>query len=96
MKGLATKWGEEDTMRLHAEHIANGMLVPSELEQLKGLEGPGAEEKFLEAMHDHHEGAILMTQDEVKNGHYQPLKDAAQKMIEVQTAEMREIEELLR
>lgn len=95
MKGLATKWGEEDTMQLHAQHIANGMIVPSELEQLRSLDGSEAEQTFLELMHSHHEGAILMTQDEVQNGHHQPLRDAAQKMIEVQTAEMREMENLM-
>lgn len=95
MKGLAAAWGEEEMMAQHAQHIANGMIIPSELEQLRVMDGPEAEKTFLKLMHSHHEGAILMTQDEVQNGHHQPLKDAARKMIDVQTAEMKEMETLL-
>lgn len=36
-----------------------------------------------------------MTQDQIDNGGYQPLIDLAQQMIDIQTAEMREMEQLL-
>ena len=46
-------------------------------------------------MHFHHAGAVAMTQDEIDNGGYKPLVDLAQQMIDVQTAEMHEMEQLL-
>jgi uncharacterized protein (DUF305 family) len=46
-------------------------------------------------MHFHHQGAIAMTHDQIDNGGYQPLVDLAQQMIDIQTAEMHEIEQLL-
>ncbi|MDU0478944.1 DUF305 domain-containing protein [Staphylococcus chromogenes] len=95
MKGLANEWGAQKTMEHHSSHIANGMITPQQMKQLESLEGAGAEETFLKLMHSHHDGAVAMTQDEVDNGRYQPLRDAAQTMINVQTAEMKEMEQLL-
>lgn len=46
-------------------------------------------------MHYHHAHVIEMTQDEVARGGYTPLKEMAQEMVDVQTAEMKEMEDLL-
>lgn len=46
-------------------------------------------------MHFHHNHVIKMTQDEVDSGGYEPLREMAKEMIDVQTAEMGEMEELL-
>ncbi|WP_054951888.1 DUF305 domain-containing protein [Flaviflexus massiliensis] len=45
--------------------------------------------------HFHHQGGIAMTHDQIDNGGYQPLVDLAQQIIDIQTAEMHEIEQLL-
>ena len=82
-------------MELHSTHIANGMFQPEQLEQFSTLTGEELRTAFLEMMHFHHEHVIKMTQDEVEHGGYAPLREMAQEMIEVQTAEMAEMEELL-
>ena len=95
MVDWAEQWDQHDLMEQHSQHIANGMITPEQLDQLKTLEGEDADTLFLQLMHSHHAGAIAMTQDQIDNGGYQPLVDLAQQMIDVQTAEMREMEQLL-
>lgn len=95
MVDWAEQWNQQDLMEHHAQHIANGMITPEQLDQLKILEGEEADTLFLQLMHSHHAGAVAMTQDQIDNGGYQPLVDLAQQMIDVQTAEMREMEQLL-
>ena len=95
MVDWAEQWNQQDVMRQHANHIANGMLTPQQLNQLKTLTGEEADTLFLQLMHFHHEGAVAMTQNQINNGGYQPLVDLAQQMIDVQTAEMHEMERLL-
>lgn len=95
MVDWAEQWDQHDLMEQHSQHIANGMIAPEQLDQLKTLEGEEADTLFLQLMHSHHAGAVAMTQDQIDNGGYQPLVDLAQQMIDVQTAEMREMEQLL-
>ena len=95
MVGWADDWDQHDLMAHHAPHIANGMITPEQMDQLESLEGEKADTKFLQLMHFHHEGAIAMTQDQIDHGGYQPLVDLAQHMVDIQTAEMREMEDLL-
>ena len=95
MVDWAEQWDQHDLMEQHSQHIANGMITPEQLDQLKTLEGEEADTLFLQLMHSHHAGAVAMTQDQIDNGGYQPLVDLAQQMIDVQTAEMREMKQLL-
>lgn len=95
MVDWAEQWDQHDLMEHHGKHIANGMITPEQMDQLKTLEGEEADTLFLQLMHSHHAGAVNMTQDQIDNGGYQPLVDLAQQMIDVQTAEMREMEQLL-
>ena len=95
MVGWADDWDQHDLMAHHAPHIANGMITPEQMDQLESLEGEKADTKFLQLMHFHHAGAIAMTQDQIDHGGYQPLVDLAQHMVDIQTAEMREMEDLL-
>lgn len=95
MVDWAEQWDQHDLMEQHSQHIANGVITPEQLDQLKTLEGEEADTLFLQLMHSHHAGAVAMTQDQIDNGGYQPLVDLAQQMIDVQTAEMREMEQLL-
>lgn len=95
MVGWADDWDQHDLMAHHAPHIANGMITPEQMDQLESLEGEKADTKFLQLMHFHYEGAIAMTQDQIDHGGYQPLVDLAQDMVDIQTAEMREMEDLL-
>lgn len=95
MVGWADDWDQHELMAHHAPHIANGMITPEQMDQLESLEGEKADTKFLQLMHFHHEGAIAMTQDQIDHGGYQPLVELAQQMVDIQTAEMREMEDLL-
>lgn len=96
MRAWADEWGIQKDMDLHSNHIANGMFQPEELEEFSSLKGDQLRTTFLEMMHYHHKHVIEMTQGEIQNGAYAPLREMAQDMVDVQTAEMREMEDLLR
>lgn len=95
MVGWADAWEQDERMAHHARHIANGMLTPEQMTQLRSLEADEADTLFLQLMHFHHEGAIAMTQDQIDSGGYQPLVDLAQQMVDIQTEEMEEMEQIL-
>lgn len=95
MRAWADEWGIDKDMEHHSTHIANGMFHPEQLEQFEALRGDELRTAFLEMMHFHHNHVIKMTQDEVDRGGYEPLREMAKEMIDVQTAEMGEMEELL-
>lgn len=95
MADWVDQWDQDEVMAKHAQHIADGMLTPEQMDQLEALEGEEADTLFLQLMHSHHAGAIPMTKDQIDNGGYQPLVDLAQQMLDVQTAEMDEIEQIL-
>lgn len=95
MRAWADEWGIEKDMEHHSTHIANGMFHPEQLEQFEALRGDELRTAFLEMMHFHHNHVIKMTQDEVDRGGYEPLREMAQQMVDVQTAEMGEMEEML-
>lgn len=94
MTTWADAWGIDADMELHSHHIANGMVTPDAMADFALLEGEELRISFLELMYIHHDEVIRMTRDEVDNGGYPPLQDLAGEMIEVQTAEMREMEQL--
>lgn len=96
MRAWADEWGIQKDMDFHSNHIANGMFQPEELEEFSSLKGDQLRTTFLEMMHYHHKHVIEMTQGEIQNGAYAPLREMAQDMVDVQTAEMREMEDLLR
>ncbi len=104
MLGWADAWGLDDLMQMHSVHVANGMLTSDQMGSLERLADAStgdatvvgeAEKTFLELMHSHHEGAIAMTQGEIEGGGHVGLRDLAQVMVDVQTAEMAEIDALL-
>ena len=95
MVAWATDWDELALLEMHSVHIANGMLEPEQMDALAALTGPDVERRFLEEMRAHHVGAIAMTEDQVANGGYGELRDLAQQMIDVQTAEVAEMDALL-
>lgn len=95
MRAWADEWGIQDDMEMHSKHIANGMFQPAELEDFARLRGDELRTTFLEWMHYHHAHVIAMTSDEVQNGAYGPLQDMAAEMVDVQTREMQEMEDLL-
>ncbi|SMG05738.1 Uncharacterized conserved protein, DUF305 family [Corynebacterium pollutisoli] len=94
MNALADQWRIDADMDLHSHHIANGMVSPGVFDTYAALEGEELRTRFLELMHFHHAEVIAMTRDQVDNGGYAPLRDMAAEMIDVQTAEMAEMEQM--
>src|SRR5690625_5286588 len=95
MDGWAEQWDQHDLMAHHAPHIPNGMNSPEQLDQLDTIAGEEPDTRYLKMMHLHHEDAIAMTNDQIDNGGYQPQVDLAKQKIDIQTAEMNEIEHIL-
>lgn len=95
MRAWANEWGIEANMEHHSHHIANGMFYPEELAKFRELRGEELRTTFLEWMHYHHAQVIAMTQGEVDGGAYEPLRQMGREMIDVQTSEMKEMEDIL-
>lgn len=95
MLGWVDDWGQAPLLEQHSEHIANGMVTPERMAALAAAGGSEVEGIFLEEMISHHVGAIAMTQDQIDNGGYTALRELAQQMIDVQTAEVAEMTQLL-
>src|SRR5699024_11742857 len=90
MVDWAEQWDQHDLMAHHAPHIANGMTTPEQLDQLERLADGEGDTQILQLRHFHHQRAIAMTEAQIYNGGYQPLLDLAQRMIDIQTADMHE------
>ena len=71
-----------------------GMLTEEEMSVLSGLSGAEFDKSFLEAMIEHHEGAIQMTQM-IADSSNPEVAELAQAIIESQTAEIAQMKELL-
>lgn len=71
-----------------------GMLSEEEMSVLSGLSGAEFDKSFLEAMIEHHEGAIQMTQMIVDSSNSE-VAALAQAIIESQTAEIAQMKEML-
>lgn len=49
--------------------------------------------RFIDMMIPHHEGAILMAQDALKNSNHQEIRDLAQKIIDAQKKEIEQLKQ---
>jgi uncharacterized protein (DUF305 family) len=101
MSGWLTSWGEQVPAEgamdhsMHGMHGMKGMMSAEEMERLEKSSGKAFDTAFMELMIKHHEGAVAMAEEEQKNGAYQPAKDMADAIITSQTAEIRQMNELL-
>lgn len=89
--GLDTDLGGMDGM----DHGSDGMMSDQDMAALEAAPGPEASELFLTQMIQHHAGAIVMAQQELDNGRDRDVLDLAQQIIDAQTAEIAEMEQLL-
>lgn len=62
--------------------------------ELAGLSGREFDQRFLELMIAHHEGAVTMAEDELADGQNPQARELAQKIIDDQQAEITEMEQL--
>lgn len=105
MADWLTDWDQPvpETMRDHANahggHMEDsdmpGMMSAEELDDLAAASGPAFQEMWLEMMVEHHEGAVEMAEDEVSEGEYADAVELAEDIIESQTAEIEQMEQML-
>jgi uncharacterized protein (DUF305 family) len=78
----------------HSGHSMGGMLTKEEFSKLESSSGVTFDTLFLEGMIVHHEGAIDMAQM-IKNTTTQEVNSFGLSVVEVQSAEIREMKEIL-
>ncbi len=72
-----------------------GMMSPAEMDALKNAQGVEASKLFLTGMIKHHQGALTMAQDEVKNGQFPDAVAMAESILESQQKEIDTMNQIL-
>lgn len=72
-----------------------GMLTDDQLDELAEAEGAEFDRLFLTGMIEHHQGAVTSSETVLEEGASEEVKQLARDIIEVQEAEIAEMEELL-
>jgi len=72
-----------------------GMLSPEGIEQLEQARGPGFEQRWLEMMIEHHEGAVEMAQAEQEDGVHTDAVKLAERVESTQTDRIDTMKQLL-
>lgn len=65
-----------------------GMATPEQLAELRGADGPAAEQLFLALMIDHHEGGVAMARSALDLADHPAVRRLAQAVVDSQTAEI--------
>ena len=76
--------------------MMDGMLSPAEMQELKDAQGVEADKLFLAGMIKHHEGAITMAQNEIKNGEFPEAIELSKAIVESQQKEIDTMNEILK
>lgn len=76
-------------------HMMKGMLTQDELDELAALRGADFDRRWLEAMIAHHEGAIEMADDVLRDGSNSQIRDLATDVVETQRDEIELMQSLL-
>ncbi|WP_454850169.1 DUF305 domain-containing protein [Promicromonospora soli] len=95
--GWLEAWGEDTDGMAGMDHSGmdmEGMTQEEVMAHLETLEGAEFDASFLEHMIAHHEGAVTMSEAEVQDGANQDAIALAETIIEDQTAEIAEMEQL--
>lgn len=66
----------------------DGMMSPAQMDALENATGVEASKLFLTGMIKHHEGALTMAQDEIKNGQFPEAVAMAKSILESQQKEI--------
>lgn len=69
-------------------HSMPGLMTPQQMTELTGLSGAAFDKMWLQMMVEHHQGAVTMANDELKNGTNADAKAMAQAIITTQQAEI--------
>lgn len=98
MQGWLEAWGVEAGDAGHGGHGGaggDGMMSEEDMAALEQAEGAEASRLFLEQMIVHHQGAVEMAEAELDGGQHPDALELAQQVIDAQTAEIAEMQELL-
>ncbi len=76
--------------------MMDGMLSPAEMQALQNAQGVEANKLFLTGMIKHHEGAITMAQDNIKNGQFPEAIELSKAIVESQQREIAAMNEILK
>ena len=76
--------------------MMDGMLSAAEMQALKDAQGVQADTLFLTGMIKHHEGAITMAQNEIKNGEFPEAIELSKAIVESQQKEIDTMNEILK
>ncbi|MCW2134058.1 DUF305 domain-containing protein [Arthrobacter sp. VKM Ac-2550] len=93
MTGWLQAWGEP--MEMSGDHAMEGMMSPDDLAALETAQGDEAARMFLTQMIAHHEGAIVMAEEEVDNGKNADAVALAEAVVADQSAEIEKMKDLL-
>jgi uncharacterized protein (DUF305 family) len=97
LQSWLTEWAADmpDMDSMEGMDHGGGMMSEDDMAALEAATGAEASRLFLEQMTMHHEGAIEMAQDEVDNGQNPDAVAMAQTIVDTQTAEIAQMQELL-
>jgi uncharacterized protein (DUF305 family) len=98
MQSWLSQWGVPTmpmTPGSMAGHDVSGMMSEQDMNDLKSADGVEASKLFLTQMIAHHQGAITMGTDEIKNGQYPPAVSMAQSIVTGQQQEITEMQGIL-
>ncbi|MDO5737391.1 MAG: DUF305 domain-containing protein [Propionibacteriaceae bacterium] len=79
----------------HGGMDMNGMSQEEVMAELEQKTGPDFDTQFLTAMIAHHEGAVVMSEEELTDGLNPEALDLAQAIIDAQQSEIQEMQQLL-
>lgn len=79
----------------HSMGEDDGMVSEANLEKLRQAEADEGTTLYLEQMVAHHEGAVEMAEVELSDGRFAQAKDMAQRIVDSQTAEIEQMNDLL-
>ena len=97
MKAFLTSWKERltgDSSDHHSDQMS-GMLSAEDLKKLSSLRGAEFDRAWMTDMIEHHEGAIEMAKDVLKDGKDSAVKALANLVATVQDSEILEMKKLL-
>ncbi|CAM5563437.1 hypothetical protein STENM36S_03306 [Streptomyces tendae] len=98
LSGWLASWGEDvpaEGAMDHSTHDMGGMMTGEEMTELENSSGKAFDTAFTQMMIKHHEGAVEMARTEQADGAYGPAKKIAGEIIDSQSAEIEQMNELL-
>ena len=98
MKSFLTAWGREpmgDGMGGMDHGGDDGMATDAEMKKFEAADGAAGQKMYLEMMTAHHQGAISMAQDEIRDGKNPEAVQMAKDIVATQEQEVTEIKGLL-